>query len=672
MKLILSFLTAAALSVSAQEPFTYETPAHLFSTLDANGDAVRDLVVIDRNAGTMTVGFQSAGGIFTWSSPEPTGIPNATGLAAGNLLTAGSDAFAVTSRTANRVSLFSLTSAVASPSVRHVFPEAPAAKWIAALNIDADATAELIVSSETGASYSVECLDTLSTSPVSLWTQSYGQDTRRINPLRPQTTAAPRLANLFSSLFYMDEMLPAGTGSSISMSGSAVTTDSLYATGYFGGSSFATAIVYEPGATTARSAQLTLPAAAYVWGAVSTLTFPSPVRLITVIPAPGGSRLAVLFTDGSARTYDYSGSGSTITQRGSLAGPFDFIAPVGTDSLLGTNGNIWQRYNTANTDTLGTASFGNFPQPSAGSRVSNVVYLNGEPFANPAALPTANQRARDWTTAASGGPASWTITSLQQLGGGLSISGSSSAYTPPVSSTHALVNQYRTNISVRSLEGSNGPLTGDIEIQPPAGAYPPLAAGDRLVLTFVPNTSGDEVYYRLNASGAWQLYNPAQPPGLTAAGSVEAYAAGTGRRTPIRSASYTFSNAPLLTTGGLTDADGDGMSDQWEKTFGITSPTADADGDGVSNLAEFQTGTDPLVSNGGAPLLLNAFTINGGSTLRLEWSSSDPAVILQQSPDLNGWTTVSSGITNSGGTNRYDVPLAPPAVPKRYFRLKRP
>lgn len=45
---------------------------------------------------------------------------------------------------------------------------------------------------------------------------------------------------------------------------------------------------------------------------------------------------------------------------------------------------------------------------------------------------------------------------------------------------------------------------------------------------------------------------------------------------------------PTLASGTpYTDADSDGMSDQWEASRGITSATADADGDGYTNLEEF-------------------------------------------------------------------------------------
>ena len=516
-------------------------------------------------------------------------------------------------------------------------------------------------------------MDALDTSPSTLFSQAFGSETRRINPLRPRPADAPRLGNFFGNLFYMDEVLVTGLGSSTGLAGSNATADSRFTTGFFGGSDLATVVIHEPGAATARTARLTLAGSVFSWGPVATLTFPSPIRLLVTIPVTATtSRLAALLMDGSAATWDFTGPGGTLTPRAAIAGPLDFIAPVGTDSLLGVRGNLWQRFNTANTGTLGISNIGNFPRPSAASRISNVVYLTGEPFVDPAAVAAGSQRARDWTTTAAGGPSSWSVTALQQLSGGLSVAGTAVALTAPAQASHALVNQFRPDISVRSLEGSAGPALGDVDIQPPAGTYPPLAPGARFTLTFAPTTPGEQVFYRLDGAGPWTLHQPDAPPFLTAAGSVEAYAQGESRRSPIRSAAYTFANAPLLSVGGLTDADGDGMSDQWEKTFALTDPNADADGDGLTNLAEFLGGSDPLIGVPAAPLVLQSATINGGTALRLEWPAADTSIVLEQSSNLASWSPVTSGIVTVGAMKRYDVPIAPPAVPSGYFRLRRP
>lgn len=44
----------------------------------------------------------------------------------------------------------------------------------------------------------------------------------------------------------------------------------------------------------------------------------------------------------------------------------------------------------------------------------------------------------------------------------------------------------------------------------------------------------------------------------------------------------------------IIDADGDGISDFWEKKYGIDDPNADPDGDGLTNLQEFEFGSSPV------------------------------------------------------------------------------
>ncbi len=94
--------------------------------------------------------------------------------------------------------------------------------------------------------------------------------------------------------------------------------------------------------------------------------------------------------------------------------------------------------------------------------------------------------------------------------------------------------------------------------------------------TFVDNGNGSGLFNWIPATGEAGHY------------SVTFNATDTG--------GLTSSMTVLMAVSGITDRDGDGMGDAWERQhFGDLSHdgTADSDGDGVSDLQEYLNGTDP-------------------------------------------------------------------------------
>ena len=122
-----------------------------------------------------------------------------------------------------------------------------------------------------------------------------------------------------------------------------------------------------------------------------------------------------------------------------------------------------------------------------------------------------------------------------------------------------------------------------------------------------------------------------------------------------------------------TDADNDGMPDNWETGHNLNPANAadaitDSDGDGLTNLQEFKAGTDPAVAN--SVLRISAITKTSGDiqigfptvagkTYRLEYKND----LL-----LGNWTPLADGIFGTGTQIQVTDPGAL-GLGKRFYRL---
>jgi T5SS/PEP-CTERM-associated repeat protein len=144
----------------------------------------------------------------------------------------------------------------------------------------------------------------------------------------------------------------------------------------------------------------------------------------------------------------------------------------------------------------------------------------------------------------------------------------------------------------------------------------------------------------------------------------------------------------LIRTGGVLaygslildpsfDADGDGMVNGWEQTYGLdplnaADANADSDGDGFSNLQEFQAGTDPTNASS-AFRVLSVESTNGN--VLVTWAAGGGRTnVVQAATDLaGGYSNVSPKIVLAGSgdvtTNYLDAGAATNAS-RRYYRIR--
>jgi hypothetical protein len=122
-----------------------------------------------------------------------------------------------------------------------------------------------------------------------------------------------------------------------------------------------------------------------------------------------------------------------------------------------------------------------------------------------------------------------------------------------------------------------------------------------------------------------------------------------------------------------TDADGDGMPDEWERANGLNAAdgrdaSSDLDADGATSLAEFLAGTDPR--SPGSALRLSARIGALDVELLFEAAEGKSYSILAADPvDNSAWERLAS---IPGGPARTIVTPARTATKARFYRVVTP
>ena len=204
---------------------------------------------------------------------------------------------------------------------------------------------------------------------------------------------------------------------------------------------------------------------------------------------------------------------------------------------------------------------------------------------------------------------------------------------------------------------------------------------------------GTRVTFAVTAQGTtgyqWQKNDVSIPLATTATLTLpNVQAADTASYTVIiyNPAGNLTSNAATLTV--LPDSDLDGLSDAAEAGYGTNPNNADSDGDGLSDRAEIQVYlSNALLKDSDADGFEDGFEVSTGFNPAQSSSSPDSVSAIdnavrfrfnaglglsyriEESPDLQTWTTLESPIVGAG----VEVTRYYPVVghPKRYFRVKR-
>lgn len=348
---------------------------------------------------------------------------------------------------------------------------------------------------------------------------------------------------------------------------------------------------------------------------------------------------------------------------------FAGLVTSGDDFLLlggpGGRVNTWKRYAQPGPGQLPVeVASGTLPPLRLRASSPNVFIFNSDPFTTDGAILIASQNRFNWTTLTS-------LVSQGEIDGGTASGlGGAQNITVTGPAGFALGNQILAGASLSSF----GPVAAvprpSLLFSPPAGAYAALTPGTPFTIRLAASTTAT-IHYRLPGSTAWSTYNAASPPALTASGSLSAYSIepATGILSPLVSAAYTFAPLPPTVPAAAVDANSNGLSDAWERAFGISNPNSDTDGDGFNALTEQNYGSDPLdaashPAGGTTPAAEIAAASAAGGNITLAWPDGLVGYILEYSYTLSTWYPVDPQPLD----NTWSEPIA---GSRKFYRLRK-
>jgi hypothetical protein len=602
--LILLCLLAAVPASHAQRLFTTGTATELITPGAFDAGPADDLAVLDRASGVLRIGTWN-GSTMAWTSAS-SGVEHAEYLCAGMLTGAGSPmSLAAGSSLAQQLEVYTPSSGDHySLGGFGVLPTACVVR-----SLDGSPDDFLVASSgifDPGTGLSAFLNQGTALPPALSGNSSAG-------PLRSGNPVSQGAAFLAGDSLEIWGYRPGMIGRIAAVSG--LPAGTRYAPGQFGTTGGDSFMLWVPGQSDFRHASLGpdntfLPAASWDAGL--------PIGSLQAVGSPvitSDDWLLAISQDGTtAALFDFTPAGGPVLRQHftALAGlPFTAASAQGSGHFMLLNGasgrtSGWQRarFNGTNHTLSANALLPNL-QPS---RVSPTLFLySGEPWVVPSAMLLGTRDAGDWTTSVMPPDVHTLMDQGAPAGLGrpdrLPLFGIGAFFTQP--------NQISPAISIGALGPAPAVVRPVPQFSPPPGIYrthrytvQPDPAGPVIVeapLTITLSALGSTaIRWRLNG-GPWQDYSPEHPPSFNQNAVLEAYASirdGQGAPTgapagPMAQGVYTFGPLPGLTPAAFTDADGNGLSDSWEKATGLHDPGGDKDADGFTNLQEQNAGSDP-------------------------------------------------------------------------------
>jgi hypothetical protein len=348
---------------------------------------------------------------------------------------------------------------------------------------------------------------------------------------------------------------------------------------------------------------------------------------------------------------------------------FAGLVAAGNDFILlsGPGGRVqsWSRFAQPAAGALPVeVASGTLPALRSRAANPNIFIFNQDPFLTGNATLISSRNQLDWTRIDESG-------SIGETDSG-TTTGLGNPQTIPVNAPGGVPigNQLLDSASVAGTGPIGGLMRTTVTFYPEAGPYAALDPGESFPIRLRSTAAEPVITYRIG-SGNWETYDEANPPQLTANATVSAYAIDTlsGARSLLATGSYTFAPLPPAIPAPLVDADFDGLSDGWERAFGISDPNADTDGDGFNAITEHNAGTDPLDSNSHPGVtepdaVITIASVENG-IITLQWTAGLVGWVFETSEDLNTWTPVDPQPSSSTFSEAI-------SGGRKFYRLRRP